>query len=52
MIDIDAYTKKMRSSGLLRRVELDQDHIKRGKRIRHEVWELPDGRLHTRLLII
>jgi hypothetical protein len=52
MIDIDANTKKMRRSGWLRRPELDEDRIKRGKRIWYEAWELPDGRWHKRLWII
>jgi hypothetical protein len=52
MIDIDADTKKMRSHGWLRRPELDKDRIRWGTKLRYEVWELPDGRLHTRLWII
>jgi hypothetical protein len=52
MIDIDSDTKKMRSHGWHRRSELDEDLIKHGKKLRTEVWELPDGRLHKRLWII
>ena len=34
-------------AGMLRRPELDEDHLER--QFRTEVWEYPDGRLYTRL---
>jgi hypothetical protein len=44
MIDIDANT--------IVTTARTGDQIKREKKLRTEVWELPDGRLHERLWII